>query len=615
MDRLISWWLINTHKIAPVLVLLLALSLYGISKLQMVYDFEAFFPKGDPDLEFYNEYKSDFGPDDSNLYIAIHQPQGIFNPTFLQRFDSLTKVLDSLPYVEQVMAINRVKNPIKTPFGFSQRQVLHVDEPSLYPADSIRIMEDERLLIQMVSEDAKTLVIVLTMQNPLEQEEANKVTAQLKPLLEDFFPGQWYFAGKAVIQAEYVRIQVQEVIFFTIMSGLLVLVMLWYIYRRPWPIVLALGTVMMALFYFLGILGWLGIPLDLMSALFPILMLIVGLSDVIHILARYQECLREGNNQQAAFKHTVKDIGLAVLLTSVTTAIGFLSLSTSSISPVQMFGYTAALGVMVAYATAIVVVPTCIMWLKPASMQPKRPSREVDSIVAWSYRFSRDHENLILKATGILFVVGVIGLSLINTEARLQNDLPRREKLKTDFMFFEENLGGFRSFEVALLPQGNKTIHHPEVLQAIDDLEKYLRNRDEVHAILSPIVLYKSLHRAHHADRVAYYTMPDDSATLSKYKKLLTNNTNNISRVLIGQDAKVGRLAGRVNDVGSDSISIVYDDLRSWVAANISAEVMKIRITGSALLYDNNNKYLISGLLKGISLAFGIISLIMVIYS
>jgi uncharacterized protein len=612
MDKLMDWWLNNCKKVLPVLLVLLCVSFYGISKLQMVYDFEAFFPKGDPDLAFYQKYKASFGPDDNNLFIAIEAPDGIFQQPFLQQLDTLTNKLDSVAGITNVLAINRVKNPIKTPFGFYMRQVLHIDKPEQYAADSARIFNDERLLGRLVSADAKAAVIVLQMQDTLTQTDANQLNRELGSLLGQFFPQRWHLAGKATIQAEYVRVQQQEVLLFTALSGFLVLLILWLIYRNWWLIAVALGTVFIALIYFLGLLGLLGIPLDLMSALFPILMLIVGLSDVIHIIARYQECIAEEPGQQhLAMKRAVKDISLAVFLTSFTTAIGFLSLVTSRIGPLQTFGFTAAMGVMVAYATAIAVVPTLLMLLHPSKVAANVSLSFLDAVVQWCYQTGKNHSNRILAASAVFLLVGLYGISQISTEARLQNDLPKREQLKADFMFFEEKLGGFRSFELALMPQGGKTIHHPEVLAAINQIETYLSGRKEVRALLSPTTLYKSLNRAHHADRAAHYTLPADEATFANYRKLIDDNPNELSKVLINQDATLGRLGGRVNDLGSDSTTRLYQNLRNWVSNNIPANTLKVQVTGSSLLYDNNNIYLVSGLLQGIGIAFVIISIFM----
>ncbi len=612
MDRLIDWWLGNCKKLVPVLLLLLGLSFYGISKLQMVYDFEAFFPKGDPDLAFYQDYKASFGPDDNNLFIAIEAPDGIFQQQFLQQLDALTNTLDSVPSITDVVAINRIKNPIKSPFGFIMRQVLHTDDPAGYSTDSTRIYEDERLVGRLVGSDAKSVVIILEVEDTLTQTAASTLNGELKSLLEQYFPQRWHLAGKAIIQAEYVRVQQEEVMLFTALSGLLVLVILWLIYRSIWLIAVALGTVLLALIYFLGFLGLLGIPLDLMSALFPILMLIVGLSDVIHIIARYQECVAEEPTQQRlAMKRTINDIGLAVFLTSFTTAIGFLSLVTSRIGPLQTFGYTAALGVMMAYATATIVVPTLLMLLNPRKIAAKTSLHRLEAVVQWCYLTGKLHGNRVLWVSAALLIVGLYGISQISTEARLLNDLPRREQLKSDFIFFEEKMGGFRSFELALLPQGGKDMHHPEVLIAISQIESYLAGRNEVRAVLSPTTLYKSLHRAHHADRAAYYTLPTDDATYANYQKLIADNPNDLSRVLINQDATMGRLGGRVNDVGSDSTARLYQNLRDWVGQYVPESVLKVQVTGSSLLYDNNNIYVVSGLMQGIGFAFIVISIVM----
>ncbi len=68
-----------------------------------------------------------------------------------------------------------------------------------------------------------------------------------------------------------------------------------------------------------------------------------------------------------------------------------------------------------------------------------------------------------------------------------------------------------------------------------------------------------------------------------------------------------------MEDVGSIESKIIYDDLREWVNENISPELLEVKFTSTSLLFDQNNRSLLSGMFQGLGLAFFIVSIIMVI--
>ena len=126
-----------------------------------------------------------------------------------------------------------------------------------------------------------------------------------------------------------------------------------------------------------------------MSALYPVLMIIVGTSDVIHIMSKYIDELRKGLSRKEAITITVKEIGLATLLTSLTTAIGFASLMTSRIGPIKDFGVNAAFGVIIAYITVIFFTTALLSIFKTNDLiKLGRNNRFWEKLMEQSYQFT-----------------------------------------------------------------------------------------------------------------------------------------------------------------------------------------------------------------------------------
>lgn len=306
-----------------------------------------------------------------------------------------------------------------------------------------------------------------------------------------------------------------------------------------------------------------------------------------------------------------RSIGMAVLLTSVTTSIGFLSLYTSRIMPVRQFGITAAGGVMMAFLVAVVALPVLLMLFKKDQVLPKQHVGVwLDKLLARVYELTKHQSKSILLISTVVAIASAYGISQIGLSARIQNDLPKGEKVTSDFFFFENKLGGFRPFEMALIPGEGHSITDPEVIRTIDSLEVYLASTNRFSAISSPVDIYQAGNRAFHANRLSHHTLPDNDRMFSRIWSLVSERQGP-DNALVSTTHNLGRLFGYMKDVGSDTAQVIFSEVNTWTANHIDPAILTIRITGTGLLFDNNNKYLIDSLLYGMLIAFGMIGLIM----
>ena len=227
-------------------------------------------------------------------------------------------------------------------------------------------MNDERISGILVSKDATTVNIVFKCTHGINQEQTEALVDSLEALVARFDFKDYHTAGKVILQVSFVRKQSEEIRFYTVLSVLLVGFVMLAVFRKPAIVAVALVSVLIATVLFFGILGATQVRLDFMSSLFPILMLIVGMSDVVHILSKFRDELMKGKPKNVAFGITVKEIGLATFLTSLTTAIGFMALVTSRMSPIRDFGILAAGGVFLAYFTVILFTSSLLLLCKPS---------------------------------------------------------------------------------------------------------------------------------------------------------------------------------------------------------------------------------------------------------
>jgi predicted RND superfamily exporter protein len=632
-----------------IIALFLIFSVLGVTvalnRLYFRFSFEDFFPKGDPDLEFYYEFKSKFEPDDNFLLIAIHRKQGIFDKDFLGKVkdfslkarDTNFEIKDSssspwslnknlLPLagkkgfkafpVLESQSLLQVEFPVKTPFAFTSIPAVHLDEPERYESDKRRILSDERLLNTFVSADAKTTVVVIKTIDNIQQEVAEKLMKSLRKQLDSYAFDEYHILGRANFQTELVAMQIYEFALSALVSGILVLLIMWLIFRRFWGVVISISSIALGLFIFVGIIGIIGKPLDSMALLYPIIMIIVGTSDVIHVMSKYVDELQKGNKQLEAIKITMKEIGLSVFLTSFTTAIGFLSLVFSKLEPIRNFGINASIGVMTAYFT-VIFFTTAILTLFDKNQIIKLRSTVDDSF--WYKTYSRinlitqKRKGLVMSIMVIVIVVCSWGISMINTNTKIEKILPIGASVTKVFFFFEKNFSGFRPFEIAVIAQNGKTVDDFEIVQEMAKVEAKMLEYEAVKSVSSITWLYKSMNRAFHGDRADYYKMPEKE-DFYKFQALAEQaGANRNANIMISKDRKYARISSRLLDIGGDNIKKMTAELNDFFKNNTNNKIVSFKQTGTGVIVDKNLVYVRDSLLQGLGFALLVITLIMVL--
>jgi hypothetical protein len=622
------------------LILAIAGSYLAVNRVQFEFDFEQFFPAGDEDLKFFLEFKERFEPDDNFLLVGIHREEGVFEQDFLERvldfslkarriefeapsLDSIDHVVytkstndkgDSIVIMRPILSTQsllQVEYPIKNPFtGFSTISAIHLDDTSRYQKDKQKILADERLVDNFISEDAKTLVVVLKTVDNIEQKAATLMLAEVKTLLKEHEFDNHHLLGRAFFQTEIVRLQIREFLLSTVVSFFLVFVVLLFLFRRLWGIVVALISILVGLLMFVGMLGLFARTLDTMALLYPIIMIIVATSDVIHVMSKYIDELQKGQSKFEAIQTTIREIGMSIFLTSTTTAIGFLSLVTSRLIPIQQFGINAAIGVMIAYISVVIFTTTILaLFQKDQIIKLNNKPSIWTNWMDWIYNITKTHSRPILAGFAVLVVVCLVGVSKITTNTQFIKLLPKGATVTKDFLFFEQEFSGFRPFEIAVSIQGYFDANDFEVIQEIDKIEQHFKNYPAVKSMSSVTGLYKTINQAYNANNPAAFKLPDNAQEFEKYQKLAKRMSKNSNfGILVSKDKKHTRISAKVLDIGADNINKIRAESKEWIAENIDSTILQTRSTGTGIIIDKNSSYIRNSLLQGLLFAILIIS-------
>ncbi len=587
---------------------------YWASQIGFDYEFEKFFPSDDDDTEFYSEFRNTFENDYDFLLICIPAKSTIFYPDFLQRVDSIVDEIKKLELVESVISPTQIKIPVASGLGLTQKRLMRIDSREKLIQDSLKIYETNEWVGNFIAKDASSLLLMVKTTPMISKEKSDQVLVSIENVMQNSEFTDYKLAGKLKAQKIYLDLIQSEFVFFILIAIFLVIIILYITFKTFWGIWVPLTTVLGTLLWTIGFMHLTCKSIDLMTALLPPILFVVGMSDVIHITVKYLDELRKGLPKMEAIKVTVKEIGLATLLTSITTSVGFLSLYTSHIQPIREFGLYASVGVVFAYILAFTLLPSVLI-LAPEPPQYKRESNSViwDKILRKMFSLVFANIKIVIAAFVVLTLVSLFFMSKISVNNYILEDLKPNDPFRKVVEFFEKEYSGIRPFEISLSVKEGNSILDFETLQDIEKIEHLCDSIFNAGNLSSPLSIIKFANRTANSGKNFHYKLPE---TKEKYQKLyeqlaLTGVFDRYETSLfIKEDFTQGRISGLIPDVGSKKVREKEEIFAQLLKTRIHNEILKVRLTGSSRLIDKNISYLALSMVEGLLLAFIVISLI-----
>ena len=605
-----SSWRRNAWAVLIGLVLVSGWMAWNALGLQFNYDFEQFFPADHPETTFYREFRETFGSDNDFLVVGF-EGDGL-NPAFLAEVDAEVDALKALPGVESVQSPTRLKMPVRDPLsGMAfQRPLLSWDSDSTLSKDLGRLRERDDVMGTLVSQSGRAVALTLEHVDGLSKAGCDSLAASIaawedhvhlsKSAIRDV-----HVSGRAVAQAYYVGVMEREVAWFVSVGIVLLVAFLWFAFRTVWGVLVPLTVVLMSGLWTLGIMVATGKAVDVMTVVLPTILFVVGISDVVHVLTRYYDERRADTTHEEAMRRAFREVGLATFLTSLTTALGFLTLLTSSIGPVHDFGVYAAVGVGVAYILAFTLLPSVMVLAPPPAVSKHGTGVFWNETLHSALRWTLRNKGALALAWVVIAGASVTLGSGLQVDNKLIEDLRDDDPFRQQFVFFEREFAGVRPFELSVtLPESAESLSS---LQALDALEQHLKAEYGVGAIVGPATVVRMTHRGWMGDRASHFKIPTDPSTLRKVMRLI-KRSGQWNMVVAEGESRV-RVFGKVEDNGSQAIALKNAALDTWCAENMP-EGCEWKVTGTAHLVDVNNASLASDMVGGLGLALLAVAII-----
>ena len=380
--------------------------------------------------------------------------------------------------------------------------------------------------------------------------------------------------------------------------------------RSLWGTVAIVLMPVVVLVSAMGFTGWTGMKLYGESAAALFVLMAVTVAHTVHIIEGMVAGLRQGMNRKQAAIHSVEVNAWAVFLTSLTTAIGFLSLNFADMPPFRVMGNIVAFGAMCAFVYSVTLLPAFLSAV-PMRAPPERAGRWdlFDSLG----RFVVSWRMTLLCASGVVVVVLIAGISRIEFKENWLELLDESYEFRRSTDFISENFTGVETYEYSLNAGREGGITDVEYLNRVDAFAEWYRAQPEVAHVFAISDIMKRLNRTLHGDDPDFYRLPDDSDLAAQYLLLyefslpVGRDLNN----LIDVERSSTRMTVVLKSLSTDEKIGLDDRAQDWLRQN--APGMETGATGVAVVGAQPIQRNIEGMLIGTVIAMGIVSLLLLV--
>ena len=433
-----------------------------------------------------------------------------------------------------------------------------------------------------VSEDLQYMAIKIDNKNSHFHDILKVRTILSDNAFIKFKDWEWHEAGLPVLRTRYIELVEYERFLFIPIAFLIAALTLVWVFRQLKPLLIALLSISISLIWVSGIMSLMGISINVISYLTFNLLMVIGVSDAIHLLMKYHEETHRNKDKNKALNNVIIKIGSALFLTSFTTATGFLSLSITNVKILQEFGIIMGIGIGVLFVVTIIVMPIILSYVN------EPPQKHIDRLI-FKKEFSstykmvylvKNYPKVIIFTSILTFILAFYGLTKIDSNVTVLGDLKEGNKLYTDINFVENNFGGTLPLEIVIPYDDSKAITHNNSFQ--------LKFKD----FTNNLIQYENI------KTISSYWELDGSPNFQQHKYI--NESRDEIRISCG-----------IENIDSEEAErLKFNILNDY--ENIFNN-QEINITGSTLLSLKMNKYLISSLLSSFVIAFSIIFISIII--
>lgn len=607
-------WIIKRRWFILISSIILTLLLgSGGENLRFNNDYHVYFDGDDPQIMAFDAIEEKYVKND-NVLIAIQPKDGkVFKKETLAAIQDLEQRAWQTPWSSRVDALSNFQHTrAEGDDMYVENLYSDIDSLSNEKLQTIKsiALNEPLLMNRSINKDASVTSVNITVQIPSDKDDgALKVAAYVRNMVKDWvkdYPEhKTYLSGVVMMNTAFAESSMNDMSTLIPIMFLIIILAVFLTTRSVSGMISSFFVLIFSIMAAMGVAGWLGIELTGPSSSAPTMIMTLAIADSIHVLVTIIQQMRNGLSKSEAIKKSISLNFKPVLLTSLTTILGFLTLNFSEGFPYKDLGNITAIGVFFALIFSLFLLPALI------AMLPMRVKviDEKNKKTGW---FDQLGNIVINKYKPILIgsLIIISGLGFLSMKNELNNELNNEfvkffdesVDFRNDTDYMSKNLTGIYNIDFSLGSGEEDGITKPSYLKILDEFEKWLKNQKEVVHVNSFSEVLKKVNKSMHSDNANYYKVPDAKDEASQYLLLYEmslpfgldlNNQINV-------DKSETRFTATLKNISSNELLAFNERAEKWLKDNAPKEMFAHGVSPSIIFSriakSNLNNMMVSGI-------------------
>jgi len=579
--------------------------------------YRVFFAEGNEQLEAFDALQNTYSKTDNVMIVMTPKEGDIFTQPFLTAVHDVTEQSWQLPWSTRVDSITNYQHTE----GFEDDLVVEdlVEDPKVLDKAALtrikQITLNEPVIVKRLLADDGRLAVVNTTVNMPEKSETEtpelvaKVRALVDQMAEKYPNVEFRITGMVMLNNAFSEMAQKDMGTLVPMMFVVLIITLGLMLRSITGTVATLIVIILSIMTAMGIFGWLGWTLTPPSASAPTIIMTMAVADCVHILVTFLHEMRKGKSKHDALKESIRVNLQPVFVTSLTTALGFLSMNFSEVPPFRDLGNTVAMGVMAAFLFSVFFLPA-LMSVLPVrvKVQEEHSSKSMNGLAEFVIR----NRTLLMWGTVALTVVLVATASTNQINDEFVKYFSKNTEFRQDTDYLEQNMTGIYTLEYSLNSGEENGMSRPDFMADVSKLTEWLRGKGEVESVFTMSDIFKRLNKNMHADDESYYQLPENRELSAQYLLLyemsLPYGLDLNNQINVSKDST--RVVVTVKNLTSKRSIELENEINRWIESNTA--ITDYYVASPNLMFSHIGERNVKSMVGGTMLALFFISLILI---
>ncbi len=591
------FWLVTARPklMISISILLILLTASFIPTLNKDTRSDAFIPSDHPSLLFREETVKTFGLKDPMVIAVINEgEQGVFNPNTLALVDWISHQVENIDNVniDRITSLSTENDIIGTEDGMLVEPFFETPPVDQQGADNVReaVMDFPLYLGSLVARDGTGTLIVIELNDQFKAQPSYLDLMEMikqAPIHDNekiHVAGEGAVAGYmgAYIDADAMRLNP--------IAALVITIICFVAFRTLRGALIPNLVVVATVGTSLGLMAAFGVSFFVITNALPVVLIGISVADSIHILSQYYEEVAEkpDDDPRAITVRTMVHMWRPITLTSVTTMAGFLGLSLASIMPpMKFFGLFALIGVGVAWAFSLLIVPAVLTLLKPKAstayiLQGKQAKADsFGQLLGFLGRVVVKFPRQLLFLAVVIAMVGSYGASKLVVDETLINTFHHNEPIVIADTTLNKTFDGTHYLDIMIETPQAEDLYKPENLKRIVDFQRYMETLPHVGGSTSIVDYLKQMNRALHEDQASEYQLPKNANLIAQYFLLYSTSGNpDDFQEEIDYDYRLANLRVRLDSGQFTHGKTVVEAAQKYIDKQFNTNEISARLSG-----------------------------------